>query len=130
MRLLVDTHALLWYLAGARQLSTAARGYLDDRQNHRYVSMASLWEIAIKVSLGKLQLLEPYETLIPRMLQANDLAVLDISLAHVIEVAGLPFPSKHRDPFDRVIAAQARIESLPLLSVDQVFDDYGVRRIW
>ena len=131
MEILLDTHVFLWYMAGDSRLSGSAKLYIDNRENIRYLSMASLWEIAIKYSYGRLTLMEPYETLIPRLLQANGINLLNMSVDHMSEVASLPFPdSTHRDPFDRLIIAQGRIEDIPVLSIDVKFDAYGIQRLW
>lgn len=131
MELLLDTHAFLWYVTGDEQISNDAKLYIDNRDNIRYLSMASLWEISIKYSSGKLLLMEPYEVLIPRLLQINDIYILDISIEHISEVANLPFPDQnHRDPFDRLIIAQSKVEDIPVLSIDAKFDIYGVERLW
>ena len=131
MEILLDTHVFLWYMAGDSRLTSSAKLYVDNRENIRYLSMASLWEIAIKYSSGRLTLMEPYETLIPRLLQANGINVLSISVDHMSEVANLPFPdSTHRDPFDRLIIAQSKIEDIPVLSIDAKFDVYGIQRLW
>ncbi|NCP16743.1 type II toxin-antitoxin system VapC family toxin [bacterium] len=128
MNLLLDTHAFLWFIAGDSSLSQSARSAIEDLNNNRYLSVASLWEIAIKVSIDKLTLSEPFETLIPEQLAENIIELLDISFEHTALIASMPF--HHRDPFDRLIAAQARIEQMTLVSVDDVFDAYGVTRLW
>ena len=92
------------------------------------MSVASLWEIAIKVSIDKLELSEPFETLISEQLAENGIELLDISVEHTALIVSMPF--HHRDPFDRLIAAQAKIEQLTLISVDEIFDLYGVERLW
>lgn len=131
MEILLDTHAFLWYMAGDSQLSDSAKLYIDSRDNIRYFSMASLWEIAIKYSSGRLTLMEPYETLIPRLLQINEINILNVSIDHMSEVANLSFPDPtHRDPFDRLIIAQSKIEDIPVLSIDVKFDVYGIQRLW
>jgi len=109
-------------------LSPAARSAIEDGNNDVYISAASLWEIAIKVSIGKIELSEPFEVLIPQQLAENEIELLDISVEHTILVTSMPF--HHRDPFDRLIAAQAKIEQLTLISVDEIFDLYGVERLW
>jgi PIN domain nuclease of toxin-antitoxin system len=101
---------------------------IEDENNTVFLSMASVWEMAIKVSLGKLILSEPFDALIPSQLATNDIALLDINLSHTMQVATLPF--HHRDPFDRLIAAQALAEDIPLISKDAIFDSYGVNRLW
>ena len=90
--------------------------------------MASVWEIAIKVSIDKLELSEPFETFIPEQLAENGIELLDISVEHAAQIVSMPF--HHRDPFDRLIAAQASVEKMTLLSVDEVFDSYGINRLW
>lgn len=92
------------------------------------MSAGSLWEIAIKVSLGKLTLAEPFEQIIPRELMRNGFQVLGLNVAHAAAVAALPF--HHRDPFDRLLIAQAQVESLQVVSADASFDMYAVRRLW
>jgi PIN domain nuclease of toxin-antitoxin system len=92
------------------------------------LSVASLWEIAIKVSIGKLILTQPYDVFMRRQLTDNDIKILPINLAHLGAVSTLPF--HHRDPFDRLLIAQAMIEQLPIVSVDAAFDVYTVNRLW
>lgn len=128
MNLLLDTHTFLWFVAGDLSLSQPARLAIEDENNTRYISVASLWEIAIKVSIGKLTLSDPFEILIPEQLAENGIELLDISVEHIALVASLPF--HHRDPFDRLIAAQAEVEQMTLVSVDNVFDLYKISRIW
>jgi PIN domain nuclease of toxin-antitoxin system len=131
VEILLDTHAFLWYMAGDSRLSDNAKTYIDNRENIQYLSTASLWEIAIKYSSGRLTLMEPYETLIPRLLQINRINVLNISVEHMSEVANLSFPdSTHKDPFDRLIIAQSKVEDIPVLSIDVKFDAYGINRLW
>ncbi len=86
MEILLDTHAFLWYMAGDSRLSGSAKSYIDNRENIRYLSMASLWEIAIKYSSGRLTLMEPYETLIPRLLQMNGINVLNMTTHHMSDI--------------------------------------------
>jgi PIN domain nuclease of toxin-antitoxin system len=128
MNLLLDTHTFLWFTAGNPSLSPAARSAIQDENNNLYLSVASLWEIAIKVSIDKFELREPFGVLIPEQLDENEIELLNISVAHTAMVASMPF--HHRDPFDRLIAAQAKIEQLTLVSVDEAFDAYGVTRLW
>ena len=92
------------------------------------LSVASLWEMAIKISLGKLVLTEPFETMVPEQLDLNGIDQLGIEFKHVTQVSKLPF--HHCDPFDRLIVAQALIEELPIISADGALDAYGVRRLW
>ena len=128
MNLRLDTHAFLWFIASDPRLSSQAQSLIQTPTNRRLLSMASLWEMAIKVSLGKLTLAQPFDQLIPRQLQLNQIEVLAIGLPHVAAVVAMPF--HHRDPFDRLMAAQCLIEDLPIVSSDPVFDAYSVRRVW
>ena len=128
MKVLLDTHAFLWFIMGDSRLSTPARSAIESDTNTKYVSAASAWEIAIKSSLGKLPLREPYEILIPREIQRNGFIYLPIELSHTSRVA--TFPLHHRDPFDRLLAAQAYVEGMGLISIDNVLDAYGISRIW
>lgn len=128
MRLLLDTHAFLWWVQDAVDLSRKARRAIADPGNECLFSLASCWEIAIKLSLGKLKLAAPMERFIPEQLAANGIVRLDIDFRHVAKVATLPF--HHRDPFDRLLVAQAAQEGLPIVSADAVFQKYGVKRIW
>lgn len=127
-RALLDTHAFIWFISGDQRLSPAARKLLDDRENEILISVASLWEIAIKHSLGKLTLERRFAEFIPEQLDRQQIEILPITLTHLAEVDRLPF--HHRDPFDRVIAAQALSEGIPVISVDAALDPYGVNRIW
>jgi len=128
MRLLLDTHTLLWFLLEDSRLSTRAWDNIADPDASVFVSPASIWEIAIKISLGKYALPSPFISFWEEQLQANDFALLPISVPHTARVAVLPF--HHRDPFDRLIIAQSLVEVIPVVSSDATFDDYGVKRIW
>ena len=128
MQVLLDTHALVWFLSGDKQLSAAARAVIEDENNPVLVSIACLWEIAIKASLGKLLLTDPFSVLFPAELANNGIDLLGISVAHTTAVASLPF--HHRDPFDRLLVAQAIVERLAVVSADTMLDRYGVSRTW
>lgn len=128
MTFLLDTHALLWFLVGDAQLSTQARSVIEDENNELLFSIAGLWEIAIKTSLGKLTLSKPFEELFPQQLENNDIAVLSITVDHLRTLLDLPF--HHRDPFDRLLIAQAKCDNLSLISADSALDLYGIRREW
>jgi PIN domain nuclease of toxin-antitoxin system len=125
---LLDTHALIWFLEGDPRLSSRAKDIIGSSNFKVFVSIASLWEIAIKNSVGKLGLSRPFEALFPAALDQNSFALLPISIAHLEEVARLPF--HHRDPFDRLLIAQARVESLPLITIDSAFSSYPVQIEW
>jgi len=128
MKLLLDTHSFLWFVTGSANLSSNARSLIEDGSNESLLSVASLWEMAIKVSLGKLTLSAPFADLIPAQLNVNGIGLLNISIAHVSLLATLPF--HHRDPFDRLLIAQAITEKMPIISADATFDNYGVTRPW
>ncbi len=128
MNVRLDTHTFLWFIAGSKNLSPKARKLIEDEANRVFLSAASLWEIAIKVSLGKLALSEPFETLIPAQLEMNSIEMLGISVSHTSQVASLPF--HHRDPFDRLLVSQALTEEIPIVSADEALDTYGVARLW
>ena len=128
MSFLLDTHTLLWFLTDDSALSTKAKAIIESIDSTILVSPASYWEIAIKISLGKYQLPEPLSSFMARELSNNHITILPIDIEHAGRVSELSF--HHRDPFDRILIAQALIENLPILSVDAVFDLYGVQRIW
>ena len=128
MRYLLDTNALLWFLAGDAKLSGRARGLIEDPNNEKLLSIVSLWEIAIKVRLGKLELDKPFEQVFPETLDFNCIQILDITVDSLIKLTTLPF--HHRDPFDRLIIAQGFVEGLPIITVDTIFDAYSINREW
>jgi PIN domain nuclease of toxin-antitoxin system len=128
MNLLLDTHTMLWFFWDDPLLSTSAKALIEDPANRKLVSIASCWEIAIKVSTGKLTLGEPSRTYLQREITRNLFELLPITLEHATEVETLPY--HHRDPFDRVIIAQAILEKLPIVSVDTAFDPYPITRLW
>jgi PIN domain nuclease of toxin-antitoxin system len=123
---LLDTHAFLWWTQDDVRLSAPARQAVAD--SGCYLSMAGCWEVAIKVSLGKLRLDRPVAQFFAEQLLASGVSLLPIEFRHVMRVAGLPF--HHRDPFDRMMAAQALEERLSVVSADTAFDRYGIDRIW
>jgi len=126
-RFLLDTHTLLWLVADDPQISAAGRRVVDHPDAQLVVSIASLWEMAIKISRGKLDLGCTLERFIQRVQEAG-VTVWSLEPRHVIHLSTLPF--HHSDPFDRVIAAQSILDELTLVSRDQVFDLYGVVRCW
>jgi PIN domain nuclease of toxin-antitoxin system len=128
MRLLLDTRTFLWWVGNSPQLSRRAKAAIAREDHECLLSLASCWEMAIKVSLGKLQIASPLDRFIPEQLAANRFRLLAVQLEHVLRIAALPF--HHRDPFDRLVAAQAIAERLVIVSADRVFGRYGLRRIW
>jgi PIN domain nuclease of toxin-antitoxin system len=128
MNFLLDTHSFLWFISGDAQLSTTARTSIEDIHNDVFLSVASLWEIAIKISLGKLQLSQEYATFIPQQLTLNRIFLLDITIKHTSELITLPM--HHRDPFDRLLITQSLTEGLPIIGKDSIFDNYSVTRYW
>jgi len=124
---LLDTHTLLWFLEGDEQLSKPAKDILKNSQNTIVVSIASLWEIGIKTSIGKLNLAYSLENVVENM-QLQNIQILPIRPIHIIKMTTLPF--HHRDPFDRIIIAQGIIEKATILSRDGFFKDYGCDLIW
>jgi PIN domain nuclease of toxin-antitoxin system len=128
MRLLLDTHALIWFLADDRRLSRYANAVVSDPANEVEVSVASLWEITVKSSLGKLEVDEPFEDVMPARLETNQIAVLPIRIPHLAALRHLPF--HHKDPFDRLIVAQALAEGVPLVTADRALGAYGVDVVW
>jgi PIN domain nuclease of toxin-antitoxin system len=128
MRLLIDTHSLIWYVDQDHLLGRAAYAAIADPANDLWVSAATAWEIAIKVSLGKLTLSRPYRAWIEKALFDLRAAVLPITVGYAdVQVA---LPLHHRDPFDRMLIAQATVEGIAVVSADGQFDAYGVARIW
>ncbi|HZP82649.1 MAG TPA: type II toxin-antitoxin system VapC family toxin [Chthonomonadaceae bacterium] len=128
MNLLLDTHTFLWFVWNDPQLSDMAKNLIADADNDVFPSMASAWELVIKVSIGKLILAHPVDLFLPDQLQRNNIQLLPIALPHTLRVAVLPF--HHKDPFDRMLIAQSLVETMPLVSADAVLDAYGVRRLW
>lgn len=128
MRLLLDSHALLWFCEGNAALSVSARAAIEDLGNEKYVSHVTAWEVAIKASLGKLKLAVPYDELFPGALLTNGFLALPPAFQHYRELLTLPF--HHRDPFDRLLIAQARVEGLTLVSCDPHFPAYGGPLLW
>lgn len=126
--LLLNTHAMLWFFWNDPQLSADAKSAIENAGNRKLVSVASCWEVAIKVGLGKLDLGESSRTFLPREIANNNFELLLIQLNHATMVEELPL--HHRDPFDRLLVAQSMVENLRLVSADPVFDAYGVQRLW
>lgn len=128
MRLLLDTHAFIWYTTDSLRLSTTARALIDNGDNDILLSTASVWEMAIKHSIGRLNFSRPFMEFIKQQFAINRIEILEISFDHIEVVASLPL--HHRDPFDRLIIAQSMVEQIPILSIDVIFDAYAIARVW
>lgn len=128
MSILLDTHTFLWFIGGNPILPAPIRNYLTDPSVPRFLSIASLWEMAIKVNAGKLALGMSFPTLIQHHVLGNGIKILEIKADHLERFAQLPI--HHRDPFDRMIIAQAIAENIPVISRDSAFDQYDVARRW
>lgn len=128
MNLLLDTHVLIWLVEGSDNLSQSAKQAIEDDRNRLYLSMASLWEMTIKISLGKLQLGISLDRVVESYLLPSSIEILPIDLKHLLVLRDLPL--HHRDPFDRILISQAQAEELTLVSGDRLFGDYLVQIIW
>jgi len=127
MKLLLDTHAFLWFIDDSPALSTRGKALLEA-DNELFLSVGSLWEIAVKLRLGKLTVAIATESLMTEQLTANNIEILPISVPQLVQVSILPL--HHRDPFDRLIIAQAIVEQMPVVSADPAFDAYPIERLW
>ena len=125
---MLDTHAFLWWITDDPRLSLKVRDLIADGQNELFLSAASAWEIAIKAQIGRLHLSDKPDVLIPDQLSRNSIQALPIHFRHALHVFDLP--NHHRDPFDRMIIAQAELENLPIISSDKIFNQYGVEVVW
>jgi PIN domain nuclease of toxin-antitoxin system len=128
MRLLLDTHTFLWFIEGSLNLSDVARDLIEDQANQRFLSVASLWEMSIKVSIGKLELGMTFTELVKREVYGNAIELLEIQPEHLDELAKLPF--HHKDPFDRLMIAQSLAEGIPIVTKDAAFRSYPVSLLW
>ena len=124
MKILVDTQVFLWSITGDPRLSTVQREYYVDSQSELYLSIASFWEIVIKSGLGKLPIPKPAAGYVPVQMELNRIETLPIRAAHLAQLERLP--PLHRDPFDRMLAAQALAEGTPMLTADPMMKEYGV----
>lgn len=127
MRLLLDTHAFIWFVENDSNLSLTSKTIIQDESNTILLSVVSLWEIVIKVSLKKLEISQNIEGII-RLIPENGFEILPIFPAHLIELSQLQY--YHRDPFDRLLVAQARSENVQFVSKDEILDRYKIKRIW
>lgn len=134
MKLLLDTHAWLWFHLGDARISDTAKRAILDPANEKFVSPASFWEVSIKISLKKYALAVPYALFMHDSIAGQGFRVLDVAPRHTEVVSTLPFPvvdgAEHRDPFDRLLISQARVEGMSLVSGDRAISAYGVPVIW
>lgn len=128
MKLLLDTHTFVWWDSEPDKLSPQALVLCQDRQNTLYLSVASIWEMQIKLQLGKLRLALPLKEIVESQRQTNSVEILPITLAHVLALENLP--AHHKDPFDRLLVAQAIVEEAVLVSGDPSVAKYPVRVVW
>jgi PIN domain nuclease of toxin-antitoxin system len=125
---LADTHTLLWIVTDDNKLSNKVKKLFLDEQNEIFISVASLWEIAIKVSLKRLELGQPLNDFYVKHIIGNKIRLLDIKVEHLAALETLEF--HHRDPFDRLIVCQSIVEKIPILSNDKEFSKYSIKRVW
>jgi len=128
VRLLLDTHALIWFYLGDSRMSKAARLLIEDAANIKVVSPAAFWELAIKIGLGKYTLTESYDDFIQHAILDSGFQILPVEPRHTSVLIALP--QHHKDPFDRLMIAQAMVEGIPLVSLDSDFDLYPITRLW
>ena len=128
MDYLIDTHTLLWIVTDSPKLSIQAKDLYLNPENNIFISLASIWEMAIKSSLNKLTLEKSLEEFVDEHIKDNDIQILNIELPHILRIEKLPF--HHRDPFDRLIISQQIENNLPIIGSDEEFDKYDVTRIW
>ena len=128
MRVLLDTHTFLWWITADHRLSQRSIELISDGNNELLFSTASGWEIAIKAGLGRLDIPDPLDRFVSEHLFRNHIGVLPVQLSHALHVYTLP--QLHRDPFDRLLVAQAQVERLPLLSSDRRLAEYDVDVLW
>jgi len=128
MKALLDTQVFLWWISDDSRLSSRASAIIKDGNNKLFLSADSGWEIAVKVRLGRLTLPEPLETFVPEQMALNAIESLPIQMSHALHVYTLP--DHHRDPFDRMLVAQAQLENLPILSADPQISLYAVETVW
>ncbi|AUB39983.1 PIN domain nuclease, a component of toxin-antitoxin system [Nostoc flagelliforme CCNUN1] len=126
MRQLLDTHIFIWFVMGDPRISITLRSQIENNEN--LLSIASVWEMAIKHSIGKLNFGLAFNEFIEQQIIRNGIELLPITIDHITVVATLPL--HHRDPFDRILIAQSVVENIPLLSADKIFDLYPIRRVW
>lgn len=128
MQVLLYTHTLIWFFQGDARFSDKMRLLIEDQNNEKLISIVSVWEMSIKQSIGKLSFSLPIKTFIERQLALDDFNLLNINLEHVDVITTLPL--KHRDPFDRILIAQAMVEKIPIISADTALDAYSITQFW
>ncbi|WP_414545468.1 MULTISPECIES: type II toxin-antitoxin system VapC family toxin [Nostocaceae] len=126
MRQILDTHIVIWFVMGDPRISVSLRSQIENNEN--LLSMASVWEMAIKHSIGKLNFEPTFNEFIEQQIIMNGIEILPITIDHAAVVSSLPL--HHRDPFDRLLIAQSIVENIPLLSADGIFDAYPIQRLW
>jgi len=127
MNLLLDTHTVIWFFEGDSNLGAAAKNHIENAANTNFVSIATFWEIAIKISINKLNMQIPLQNL-KSLIWKNGMEILPITIEHTLLVSQLPF--HHKDPFDRLLAAQSMNENMVLVSRDEKFKFYNIQTIW
>ena len=130
MEYLVDAHALIWSQDSPERLGGAAIDAMTNQSHGLLIGKGTIWELGIKVSTGKLVLSKPFDEWIDVSIRDLELRVMEIELAHIARIVSLPYPGKHCDPFDRVLAVQSLMLNIPTISTDPLLDAYGVKRIW
>jgi PIN domain nuclease of toxin-antitoxin system len=128
MRLLLDTHTFIWFVTDDSKLSAIAKAAIEDESNEKWFSIASVWEMAIKHSIGKLKFHLPVCSFVEQQTTLNSIAILPVTIPNLEVVATLPL--HHRDPFDRLLIAQTIVENLMIVGSDVAFDAYDIQRLW
>jgi PIN domain nuclease of toxin-antitoxin system len=128
MNVLLDTHAFLWFIGGDSRISQLGRDVIENPQNNVHLSLVSVWEMALKVVVRKLEFDQPLQELVEAHSTRNQIKLLAISMDHIQRTTELPL--HHRDPFDRLLVAQCLVEKVCLVSIDAALDPYGIDRIW
>jgi PIN domain nuclease of toxin-antitoxin system len=128
MKLLLGRHTFIWFITDNPQLSSSAKILIEYELNEKFLSLVSIWEMAVKCSIGKLRFDLPFQSFIEQQLVQNSLDLMRIEVPHLSIVATLPL--HHRDPFDRLLIAQAIVERIPIVGADQIFNLYDVERLW
>ncbi len=128
MKFLIDTHVFIWRTSDPQKLSPRVYNLLTDANTQAILSVVSIWEMQIKLSLGKLKSKTPLPELVEDEIKRNQIQLLQLDLSHIYALSDLP--NHHRDPFDRLLIAQAKIEKLVIISIDEKFDSYDIERLW